>query len=80
MLMAVGVIAPDPQNQGITVIVGSGDVAIAGISQSLRLPDVRVDGSIETATPQHIVDSNENPSNTLHITDSSTLPIPKKAL
>jgi hypothetical protein len=68
-LIAVGVIAPDPENQGITVVVGSGDVSIAGVSQSLRLP-----------APLDIVDSNKTTSNTVTITRPNTLTIPREPL
>jgi hypothetical protein len=68
-LIATGVIAPDPENQGITVIVGSGDVSIAGVSQSLKLP-----------APLDIVDSNENASNPVTITRTNTLTIPREPL
>jgi len=35
-LIATGVVAPDPQAQGITVIVGSGDVSILPVPQSIE--------------------------------------------
>jgi hypothetical protein len=35
-LIAVGVVAPDPQAQGITVVVGSGDVSISPSPQSIE--------------------------------------------
>jgi hypothetical protein len=40
-LVAVGVVAPDPINQGVTVIVGSGDVAVGTLSPMLTLPELQ---------------------------------------
>ncbi len=47
-LIATGVVAPDPQAQGITVIVGSGDVQV-----SPTLPDVRTSLPNPTRLPAH---------------------------
>jgi hypothetical protein len=39
-LIATGVVAPDAQNHGVTVIVGSGEVAISTLPTLLQLPSI----------------------------------------
>jgi hypothetical protein len=39
-LIATGVVAPDAQNHGVTVIVGSGEVAISTLPTTLQLPSI----------------------------------------
>jgi hypothetical protein len=62
-LIATGVVAPDPVNQGVVVVVGAGNLEVTQLSDSLRLP-----------APLDIVDSKENASHTVHITSTNTLP------